>query len=86
MGRDLFSINAYHPIYVSFDHDRFLRKTAIFLLLFVIWEWIQRRHECPATFQGVPLPLRWTAYTAMIWTTLYLMPASGSRGFIYFEF
>ena len=86
MGRDLFSISAYRPIYDSFDHDRFLRKSAILLLLFFLWEWVQRRHECPATLTGLPLPLRWTAYTAMIWTTLYLMPATGGREFIYFEF
>ncbi len=86
IGRDLLSFGAYEPIYVSFDHDRFLRKTAIFLLLFVLFEWVQRRHECPITFSGVPLPLRWTAYTAMIWTTLYLMPQTGGREFIYFEF
>lgn len=86
MATDLFSIDAYHPIYATFDHDRFVRKTAIFLLAFVILEWVQRRQECPIYFEGVPLPLRWTGYTMMIWTTLYLMPHTGTREFIYFEF
>ena len=49
-------------------------------------EWIQRRQECPLTLQGWPLPLRWTAYTATIWMTLYWMPQSGGGEFIYFEF
>jgi D-alanyl-lipoteichoic acid acyltransferase DltB (MBOAT superfamily) len=85
-GRDLFSPSAYRTIYDAFDHDRFLRKTALLLLAFVIMEWVQRRQECPLTLTAWPLPLRWTAYTALIWTTLYLMPQSGGREFIYFEF
>ena len=58
----------------------------LLLLLFVVWEWLQRRNECPADFTKLPVAMRWTAYTAMIWTTLYLMPQTGGREFIYFEF
>lgn len=86
IGRDLFSVNAYQSVVDSLDHDRFMRKTAIFLLLFVLWEWIQRRHPCPLHLPSLPTAARWTAYTAMIWVTLYLMPQTGGREFIYFEF
>jgi hypothetical protein len=86
IGRDLFSASAYQSVVDSLDHDRFMRKTAIFLLLFVLWEWIQRRHPCPLHLPTLPVAVRWTAYTAMIWVTLYLMPQTGGREFIYFEF
>lgn len=86
MGHDLFSFEAYQALATTMDQDRFLRKTATFLLLFVLWEWLQRRHECPIELKDWPTPLRWTTYTAMIWTTLYLMPQTGGREFIYFEF
>ena len=86
IGRDLFSANAYQSVVDSLDHDRFMRKTTIFLLLFVLWEWIQRRHPCPLHLPTLPTAVRWSAYTAMIWVTLYLMPQTGGREFIYFEF
>lgn len=84
--RDLFSADAYMALADSLDQDKFLRKTAVLLLLFVTWEWFQRRQECPLTFQGWPLPFRWSAYTALIWLTVYWMPPSGGQDFIYFEF
>lgn len=86
IAQDAFSVSAYQAVLDSFDQDSFLRKTAILLLLFVLWEWFQRRHECPLTFHRWTLPMRWTAYTAMLWMTLYWMPQSGGQEFIYFEF
>jgi hypothetical protein len=86
IGRDLFSIEGYRAVAAAMDQDRFFRKTATYLLLFVLWEWLQRRQECPIQLPQWPKPLRWTVYTTMIWTTLYLMPQTGGREFIYFEF
>jgi alginate O-acetyltransferase complex protein AlgI len=84
--RDAFSSTAYLSVLDSFDQDKFMRKTAVLLLLFVIWEWSQRRHECPLVFQRWPVPMRWSAYTAMLWMTIYWMPQTGGQEFIYFEF
>lgn len=86
IGRDLISPQAYEPIAFSFEHDRFLRKTTILLAMFIAWEWVQRRNECPLNFGTLSVPLRWTAFTVLIWATLYLMPQTGGREFIYFEF
>jgi len=58
----------------------------VLLLLFVLWEWIQRREECPLTLPAWPLPIRWSAYSATAWLTLLLMPQSGGQEFIYFAF
>jgi D-alanyl-lipoteichoic acid acyltransferase DltB (MBOAT superfamily) len=86
IGRDVFSASAYQALVDSFDDDRFMRKTAVLLLAFVVFEWSQRRHECPLTFHRWPVPMRWTAYSAMLWMTLYWMPQTGGQEFIYFEF
>ena len=86
IGRDLFSTSAYQSVLESVGEDRFLRNTLVLLLLFVTWEWIQRREECPLTFRAWPMPARWSAYTATAWMTLFLMPQTGGQEFIYFAF
>lgn len=86
IGRDMFSISAYQSVVEAIDQDRFLRNSIVLLLLFVTWEWVQRREECPLTFRGWPLPARWSAYSATVWLTLFLMPQTGGQEFIYFAF
>lgn len=86
MVQDVFSSHAYQALAESLDRDKFMRKTAVILLVFVGWEWFQRRQECPLSFPSWPVPMRWSAYTALIWLTLYWMPPTGGREFIYFEF
>jgi D-alanyl-lipoteichoic acid acyltransferase DltB (MBOAT superfamily) len=66
--------------------DRFLRTTLLVLAIFVLVEWLQRRHGCPLQLVYCPLPLRWTVYTVVFWSTLDLMPPSGGQQFIYFDF
>jgi D-alanyl-lipoteichoic acid acyltransferase DltB (MBOAT superfamily) len=84
--RDAVSPTAYQAVLDSFDDNKFLRITGVLLLLFVLWEWFQRRQECPLNLSGRPLVVRWSAYTAVFWMMLYWMPQSGSQEFIYFEF
>ena len=83
---DLFSTSAYQAALASLSNDRFLRNTVVLLMLFVLWEWVQRREECPLTFRGWPVPMRWSAYSATAWLTLLLMPRTGGQEFIYFAF
>ena len=47
----MFSISAYQSVVEAIDQDRFLRNSIVLLLLFVTWEWVQRREECPLTFR-----------------------------------
>ncbi len=86
VASDALSLSAYQELLSAIDDDKFLRVTTVLLLLFVMWEWFQRRRECPLSLPRWPLPIRWTAYTAMIWMALYWMPRSGGQEFIYFEF
>jgi D-alanyl-lipoteichoic acid acyltransferase DltB (MBOAT superfamily) len=86
IGRDFFSASAYQTVFDTLDQDKFMRTTVVLLLLFVLWEWFQRREECPLTLPAWPLPIRWSAYSATGWLTLLLMPQSGGQEFIYFAF
>lgn len=60
--------------------------TLSLMAFLVLAEWIQRRHPHPLTLDGWPRSLRWTAYTALIWGTLFLKPFAKTGQFIYFQF
>lgn len=86
IAADLFNGEAYRELLQFLDADRYQRKTATFLLSFVCWEWIFRRDSFPLQLRRVPTAARWTLYTILIWSTLYLMPKTGTGEFVYFEF
>jgi alginate O-acetyltransferase complex protein AlgI len=60
-------------------------KSALFIPLFVLVEWLRRRHVHPLESLGGSRPLRFALYTAIVWATLYLSAGSSSP-FIYFQF
>lgn len=86
IATDLFNGEAYRELLQFLDADRYQRKTATFLLVFVCWEWVFRRDSFPLQLRRVPLVMRWMVYTTLIWSTLYLMPKTGVGEFVYFEF
>jgi alginate O-acetyltransferase complex protein AlgI len=55
------------------------------LALFVLAEWLARRHWHPLRWPALPRPLRWTAYSVLVWMTLALSRAEVGA-FIYFQF
>jgi D-alanyl-lipoteichoic acid acyltransferase DltB (MBOAT superfamily) len=55
------------------------------LAFFFVVEWICRRWDHPLQLGGWPRPLRWGAYTGLLWVTLYLAPGIPGH-FIYFQF
>jgi alginate O-acetyltransferase complex protein AlgI len=55
------------------------------LVVLVALEWWKRAHPHPVVFPGWPRPLRWLAYTVILWTVVYL-GTYGSSQFIYFQF
>ena len=64
-----------------------LSTKGVFLLIctFVLVEWMFRYRIHPLQFSRLPRLARWTAYTALVWLTIYLRPPlTGS--FIYFQF
>jgi D-alanyl-lipoteichoic acid acyltransferase DltB (MBOAT superfamily) len=83
---DAFSSPGYAALVTLIDDNKFVRKSLIVLLVFVLIEWVQRRRDCPLESGGYPLPVRWAAYTFLIWITLDLTPQSGGQEFIYFDF
>ena len=83
---DLVNLEAYTELTHLLDADRYQRKTAVFLLAFVCWEWVFRRDAHAFKLNRVPTALRWILYTILIWSTMYLMPKTGTGEFVYFEF
>jgi alginate O-acetyltransferase complex protein AlgI len=55
------------------------------LVAFVVIEWLARRHANPLRVPFLPAPLRWAAYSALVWTVLLAAPPR-SGAFIYFQF
>jgi alginate O-acetyltransferase complex protein AlgI len=49
-------------------------------------EWVQRRHEHPLVLSGMPRPLRWATYQALLWLTVYVGTIGTGSPFIYFQF
>ena len=48
-------------------------------------EWLSRPHPHPLAVHRWPIPLRWTLYTLLFWSALWLAPWEG-RAFVYFQF
>jgi len=83
---DCFSLTVFTDmVNGSLDITREMQTTLWALAVFTAWEWIQRRKICPLEMSG-PAPVRWVVYSAVIWSTLYLMPATGGQEFVYFTF
>ena len=61
--------------------------TLIVLCMFILIEWIRRRHECPlSSGPKILIPVRWAVYTGLIWGSLYLIADIDEQPFIYFAF
>lgn len=60
-------------------------KLALFWLLFILAEWLQRHREHPLVLDRWPRMLRWTVYTILILITLRYGMGGGGQ-FIYFKF
>ena len=67
--------------------DKLLKRATLILCGFVAFEWWNRVRECPLEgLAGMPVALRWAAYTGLLWGLFYLLPTTGSQQFIYFDF
>lgn len=55
------------------------------VLLFVLIEWLTRRHAHAIVVTSLPRAVRWTVYTVVFWSIFILMPQEPST-FIYFQF
>jgi D-alanyl-lipoteichoic acid acyltransferase DltB (MBOAT superfamily) len=77
-----------HPVWhtaVQFSGNLSTKAISILVLCFIGIEWVQRRHMHALVLDRWPRPVRWAAYTTMIWLTLWLSPLQ-SGAFIYFQF
>jgi D-alanyl-lipoteichoic acid acyltransferase DltB (MBOAT superfamily) len=69
----------------SFEANLTTKAAVVLLVVFVLVEWLQRRHWHPIQLQSQPKIFRWLMYTCLVWLTLYLAPLQRG-GFIYFQF
>jgi D-alanyl-lipoteichoic acid acyltransferase DltB (MBOAT superfamily) len=60
-------------------------RMSLVVLGFVAVEWCQRRHPHPLTIVRLPRPVRWVAYTALLWLT-FNFATEQTSAFIYFQF
>lgn len=66
--------------------DQAVRKGIGYLVVFVIIEWGFRRHLHPIVVAKLPVAVRWTVYTIVIWVTIKMMLVNAVNPFIYFTF
>lgn len=83
MGRDLFSVGAYVPVW---HHVLVPNATALVLLvLFLVTEWMRRRDQHVLVFRSQPVFVRWMVYAGVI-LLVGLFGSTKPEEFIYFRF
>jgi D-alanyl-lipoteichoic acid acyltransferase DltB (MBOAT superfamily) len=86
IGLDAFNVPAYHTLFAAISSACPIgRKVLLLIVVLVYVEWMQREHPCPLTFATWSRPVRWLAYTGLLWVTVY----GGTHNpvqFIYFQF
>lgn len=80
---DRVQLNSFVSTYQS---DRCFETALIASFILVVWEWFQRRRECPLDFLRLPRMVRWTIYSTLIWVMLYTVAGLERAEFIYFRF
>jgi D-alanyl-lipoteichoic acid acyltransferase DltB (MBOAT superfamily) len=80
-----FSGEAYRELAKYVGEEEGMKRTLLAVGAFVLIEWIQRRRPHALRIGGWPRPLRWIAYTVVLWGTIYLA-AEISSAFVYFQF
>ena len=86
IGLDAFNFPVYGTLFTALSSTCPIgRKVLLFTTILLCAEWIQRAHPHPCTFDKWPQPVRWLAYTGLLWATLYWGPHSPVQ-FIYFQF
>ena len=83
---DSFSAAGWQELSAFADKGKLVKRAIIVVSVLVLLEWIQRRKMCPLDMGSTPKPIRWAAYTTLIWFTAYFMMPSAGQQFIYFDF
>ena len=74
-------------LFEMIDGDSKIKQSIFILMAFVLIEWMSRRRECPLSGgRDVYTPLRWAAYTVLIWGSLDVVSEIEQQPFVYFAF
>jgi hypothetical protein len=80
-----FNPAAYQSFSAVFDESPLGGIVPILMVSFVLVEWLQRHQLHPLMIGKWSQPLRWLAYTGMLWLTMYWGTWSTGQ-FVYFQF
>jgi hypothetical protein len=84
---DTVNLESWRLLPGTVENDNGLFRSLGVLVAFVGIEWCRREHACPLSGgRAIALPVRWLAYTLLIWGTLDLMSNAGEQPFVYFAF
>ena len=82
----IISTSQWQPLQIEYSSGGPLFYTLNTLLVFVVVEWIHRRRPFPLEIGHWPTPVRWPAYTLVLWLIVEHADRTPQNPFIYFQF
>ncbi len=76
----------WHSVWIDYSSHGPLFYTVNMLLAFVLVEWIHRHRSFPLEIGHWPSPVRWPAYTLVLWLIAEHADKTPQSPFIYFQF
>ncbi len=76
----------WEPLWIEYTSRGPLFFTINLLLVFVVVEWVHRHLPFPLEIGHWPVPLRWPAYTLVLWFIIEFADKTPPSPFIYFQF
>ncbi|MCH2209866.1 MAG: MBOAT family protein [Fuerstiella sp.] len=80
------TLTHWNPLWIEYSSRGPLFYTLNMLLVFVLVEWAHRHHPFPLEIGHWPTPLRWPAYTLVLWLIVEHADKTPQSPFIYFQF
>ncbi len=82
---DFFNLSAYRSLGEVWAPCPIEKGILLVLFLFILIEWLQRKHQHPLVLKHMHGLMRWIIYTVMLWFTLFWGTWSTGQ-FVYFQF
>jgi hypothetical protein len=86
MAISVVSLTHWNSLWIDYSSRGPLFYTLNMLLAFVIVEWLHRHRPFPLEIGHWPVPLRWSAYTLVLWLVVEHADKTPQSPFIYFQF
>lgn len=86
IGLSVLSLTHWNPLWIEYSSRGPLFYTLNMLAAFVVVEWLHRHRSYPLEIGHWPVPLRWPAYTLVLWLVVEHADRTPQNPFIYFQF